>query len=414
MPELNYLKDRVNILQSLLHINAEHKSNYIQYKKAYIDLLNKSRCEFYTNKIEINNNKNRAVWETVKEFTNKSNGRENTYPEEITKSLLDELNKFFADVSLNLTDHDPSGTSGEAFVMNFPPNPNTMCCGYDGLTTKIIKECIHLIVAPLCSLVNSSLNVAFVIAYILHISTSAYSSYPGQSPSSPQYEFEPEVSFTYGDSLNFNFPEISAASHNSVEKPVDEPQEYVPPQSVGAASVPLMPPPAVPVNAVAANVPSANGAVYLGSGSIGVVRLGNGVFALGSGALGYSDGRSQTRPSSNVPVYPRLPASPNLIPAAVPSQPQIQPPAQPFPMTQGFEYTFPVGNRFQDPNSYEILRPERAGFGMPVVRPPRPLRMHFATPTAPLQAQNPEYTYTIPPEIPSSNINQIQQYIMNH
>ncbi|KAL3279950.1 hypothetical protein HHI36_017456, partial [Cryptolaemus montrouzieri] len=62
--------------------------------------------------------------------------------------------------------------------MNFPPNPNTMCfepvttqeilsivrnlknkqsCGYNGLTTKIIKECIHLIVAPLCSLVNSSL-----------------------------------------------------------------------------------------------------------------------------------------------------------------------------------------------------------------------------------------------------------------
>ncbi|KAL3273163.1 hypothetical protein HHI36_014617, partial [Cryptolaemus montrouzieri] len=62
--------------------------------------------------------------------------------------------------------------------MNFPPNPNTMffkpvstpeilsivrnlknkqSCGYDGPTTNIIKECIHLIVAPLCSLVNSSL-----------------------------------------------------------------------------------------------------------------------------------------------------------------------------------------------------------------------------------------------------------------
>lgn len=37
-----------------------------------------------------------------------------------------------------------------------------------------------------------------------------------------------------------------------------------------------MPPPAVPVNAVASNVPSNQGATFLGSGSLGVVDLGNG------------------------------------------------------------------------------------------------------------------------------------------
>lgn len=70
---------------------------------------------------------------------------------------------------------------------------------------------------------------------------------------------------------------IPAASSNSIEKPVEEPQEYVPPQSIGTAILPQMPPPATPVNAAAANVPSQRGAVFLGSGALGVVALGHGI-----------------------------------------------------------------------------------------------------------------------------------------
>lgn len=178
---------------------------------------------------------------------------------------------------------------------------------------------------------------------------------------------------------------------------MDEPQEYVPPQSVGAANIPLMPPPAIPVNAVAANVPSSMGAVFLGSGSIGVVSLGNGAYALGSGALGYSDMRGQPRPSANVPVYPRLPATPNLIPAAV----QSQPPPPPPPSYPEFTYHPDIGftSHPVDPNAYENLRPGSAGFGTPLIRPPRPPRQHFATPTIEvLQNQN-QYTASLSPQI---------------
>lgn len=71
---------------------------------------------------------------------------------------------------------------------------------------------------------------------------------------------------------------IPIAASNSVEKPVEEPQEYVPPQSIGQAILPEVPPPATPVNAAASNVQAPRGAVFLGSGSLGVVDLGNGTW----------------------------------------------------------------------------------------------------------------------------------------
>ncbi|XP_044748580.1 uncharacterized protein LOC123309493 isoform X2 [Coccinella septempunctata] len=255
------------------------------------------------------------------------------------------------------------------------------------------------------------LNIGIAIVYLLQICSALRFS---RRPLPTSYLLSnQDLSLNYEDTLNFNFPTYSFPDHNSIEKPVEEPQEYVPPQSMGSATIPLIPPPAIPVNAAASNVPSSNGAVYLGSGSIGVVQLSNGAYALGSGSLGYSDGRSQPRPSSKFPVYPPLPASPNLIPAAVPSQPQPAPPSPPHSRTQRFEYTFPVmHNHLRDPNTYEVLRPETVSFGTAPRRPPRPPRMHFATPTYPVQAQNTQYTLTIPPGIPDSDPN--QQYVLAH
>ncbi|KYB28023.1 uncharacterized protein LOC103312712 isoform X1 [Tribolium castaneum] len=173
-------------------------------------------------------------------------------------------------------------------------------------------------------------------------------------------------------------PPIHILSSNSLEKPVMESQEYIPPQSFGTAVLPQMPPPATPVNAAASNIPANRGAVFLGSGSLGVVSLGNGAYALGSGSIGYSGNRAQPRPTGTVPVYPPLPASPNLIPAAVPSPSPQQP--------LGLNYDYPLLNVPQvpqvDQNGYEYLPPNRVGFGAP--NPPRPLRtrQQFATPTA--------------------------------
>lgn len=42
---------------------------------------------------------------------------------------------------------------------------------------------------------------------------------------------------------------------------------------------------------------------------------------MGSGGIGYSDRRQQPRPSGSSPLFPPLAASPNLVPAATPSQP---------------------------------------------------------------------------------------------
>ncbi|RZC41364.1 hypothetical protein BDFB_003682 [Asbolus verrucosus] len=178
-----------------------------------------------------------------------------------------------------------------------------------------------------------------------------------------------------------------------------ESQEIIPPQSVGTAIIPRVPPLATPVNAVASNVPASGGAVYLGSGSIGVVDLGNGAYALGSGSIGYSGNRSRPRPNAMVPVYPPIPASPNLIPAAVPS-PAPMPPGTVFQIPNNLDFNHPFFNVPQvpqvDQNGYEYLPPNRVGFGTPTPRPPTvKTRMQFATPTA-LQLQ-PQIPQGLPP-----------------
>lgn len=77
---------------------------------------------------------------------------------------------------------------------------------------------------------------------------------------------------------HLDVPAVPYATSNAIDKPVDEPQEIVPPQSTGNAIIPYYPPPATPVNAAAANVPARMGAVFLGSGSLGVIDLGGGKF----------------------------------------------------------------------------------------------------------------------------------------
>ncbi|KAJ8963003.1 hypothetical protein NQ314_005643 [Rhamnusium bicolor] len=98
--------------------------------------------------------------------------------------------------------------------------------------------------------------------------------------------------------------QINYPVSNAVDKPVQEQQEFQPPQSAGTAIIPPRPPPAVPVNAVADNVPTGRGAVFLGSGSLGVIDLGGGAYALGSGSLGYSEMRSNPRSSFKSPPPP--------------------------------------------------------------------------------------------------------------
>lgn len=177
-------------------------------------------------------------------------------------------------------------------------------------------------------------------------------------------------------SLSINdHPEIAIIS-NSIEKPVMEQQEVPPPSSDGSAIIPEVPPPAIPVNAVAANVPNTRGAVFLGSGSLGVLSLGNGAYALGSGSLGYSENRIRPNPNAQAPRPPPIVASPNLIPAAVqspnpyPSYIQNPAPGQP-PLSV-------------DQNGYEFLAPERVGFGMinPLTPPRLKVTQQFAAPTA--------------------------------
>ncbi|CAH1371143.1 uncharacterized protein [Tenebrio molitor] len=200
-------------------------------------------------------------------------------------------------------------------------------------------------------------------------------------------------------------PQIAIIQSNSLDKPVMEGQEYIPPQSIGAAVLPRMPIPATPVNAAAANIPASRGAVFLGSGSLGVVDLGNGAYALGSGSIGYSGSRSRPRPTAKVPVFPPIQAAPNLIPAAVPSPA----PAQPIPpiglVPGSIDFNHPLLNVPQvpqvDQNGYEYLPPNRIGFGTP--NPPRPIRtrQQFATPTAlQLQPQGPQFTDNIQFTVP--------------
>ncbi|CAH1963564.1 unnamed protein product [Acanthoscelides obtectus] len=142
------------------------------------------------------------------------------------------------------------------------------------------------------------------------------------------------------------------------------------------AIIPLLPPPATPVQITRPNnAANANGgAVFLGSGALGVVALGGGAYVLGSGGLGYSNRRSNPRASFRHPLLPPVRASADLIPAAV-NTPQMQ-------QFQGVQFSYPPGSPLpRDQNGYEYLPPDRVAFGDPL--PPRPLKTtnSYATPS---------------------------------
>nr|CAI5865694.1 unnamed protein product [Callosobruchus analis] len=146
------------------------------------------------------------------------------------------------------------------------------------------------------------------------------------------------------------------------------------------AIIPLLPPPATPVQITRPNTPANAGAVFLGSGALGVVALGGGAYVLGSGGLGYSNRRSNPRASFRHPLLPPVRASADLIPAAV-NAPQMQ-------QLQGIQFNYPPGSQLpRDENGYEYLPPDRVAFGDPL--PPRPLKTtnSYATPT-PIQSQS--------------------------
>nr|CAH7722217.1 unnamed protein product [Callosobruchus chinensis] len=131
--------------------------------------------------------------------------------------------------------------------------------------------------------------------------------------------------------------QVNFVSSNDIEKPVDEIQEFVPTQTQGGqtAIIPLLPPPATPVQITRPNTPANGGAVFLGSGALGVVALGGGAYVLGSGGLGYSNRRSNPRASFRHPLLPPVRASADLIPAAV-NAPQMQ-------QFQGIQFNYPPG-----------------------------------------------------------------------
>ncbi|CAH1159896.1 unnamed protein product [Phaedon cochleariae] len=202
----------------------------------------------------------------------------------------------------------------------------------------------------------------------------------------PDISFEADIEPNLRSQQLHRLPRIQSASSNAVDKPVQESQEYVPPQAAGTAVIPGMPPPATPVSAAAANVPGNGGAVFLGSGSLGVIDLGGGAYALGSGGLGYSDTRQNPRPSIRSPALPPIGADPNLVPAAV-NTPQQD------PSFVLHDYPLSADQPSQtDQNGYEFLRPDRVGFGDPL--PIRPLKTTntYATPTNLLiRPQSPSY-----------------------
>nr|XP_023019921.1 actin cytoskeleton-regulatory complex protein PAN1-like [Leptinotarsa decemlineata] len=203
----------------------------------------------------------------------------------------------------------------------------------------------------------------------------------------PEYsKSEATGQYSHIQELN-QIPQIAYASSNAVDKPVQESQDFIPPQATGTVIIPRRPPPAIPVDTVGLNVPGKGGAVFLGSGSLGVLDLGGGAYALGSGSIGYSDRRSNPRSSFKAPLLPPVRATPNLIPAAVNSP---LPPQQ----TPIFEYQFPVtGQLPTDQNGYEYLPPNRVGFGDPLPMRPLKTRNAYATPS-PLQLPPQEPVYS--------------------
>lgn len=172
--QIQHLKHKLNILLMLKRKNNNYNEIYSSTKKAYDELLVKSRTESYANRIHNSDNKNKCMWSIYKEITSSSNVQDNVIagrPDEVSNKYNEYLLKSIPDIIRNLPNiewthkiqrnHEYMAlhpVSQQELLEVIQKIKNKHSSGDDEIPTSLIRQIIPAITEVLCFVINNSLK----------------------------------------------------------------------------------------------------------------------------------------------------------------------------------------------------------------------------------------------------------------
>lgn len=179
-----YIRDRLYRQSCLYPNNQLIKETYLRYKTMISSLIQKTKNQYYKQKIETCKNNPQKFWSLANESLNKSRCKDNFTSLTVDgteihckKDIANKFNQYFTNVSKMLATKINSDKSHEQSMLNkIPKNNNnfylipthacevkdiinTLKCskstGTDGLTSETLKAIINTIVQPLVSIFNN-------------------------------------------------------------------------------------------------------------------------------------------------------------------------------------------------------------------------------------------------------------------
>lgn len=173
-PNIAECKKAMLFYQKVSHDFPEYKNVYDNFKQRYKDLIRAGKIKYYENKIKKSKNKSKASWEVISDIVG-NNKTDHQPPYSDIMECVNNMNVYFNNIAVNLL-----GTKQQTnYICSIPLNPVSIVfepvtiselwdilhkiegkksSGYDEISMFILKKCFKHIVAPLCHIINRSLE----------------------------------------------------------------------------------------------------------------------------------------------------------------------------------------------------------------------------------------------------------------
>ncbi|XP_044763798.1 uncharacterized protein LOC123320515 [Coccinella septempunctata] len=167
-------KKKLDILYTLKTFNQSYNEDYKKVKREYDSILRKQKCQVYKGKILTSDNKSKSLWQCVKDIKG-AESRESIRLEGNPKQIATDFNHHFSTAALELINrmrdvpftHNIERVTEKLIFRQITENEvllacsklkNKDSCGIDGISNRVIKSSIDLILQPLTYIINNMLT----------------------------------------------------------------------------------------------------------------------------------------------------------------------------------------------------------------------------------------------------------------
>lgn len=174
-PEIEDIKQRLNLFSVLSEYFVECKQTYARLKKEYIMLLKNARAKTYKNRLDNADNRSKITWQIVHELTNTNRKRPENFPSGDLNKLANDFNSLFTNsglhsCSINSSKETPCDIQmnsrsiylsevTEREIINIVKKfKNKTSAGEDRIPLSLLKKCITFFVTPFTSIINASIS----------------------------------------------------------------------------------------------------------------------------------------------------------------------------------------------------------------------------------------------------------------